>query len=403
MCLWHATSKQPTHGQQPASISGLSVAFSSPVKHSEKRKTTAYVLPLGWDTKRHCLQGKLHLLQSGQSAVLNPGSHLCPDNSNATLDVLIPLDQLPDLPDDPLPLDLPKTWHILHDKSTYSLYAKWSQVIPTLTQPFLSYIATSTGTATQPLSSLQSKCMAECFRKSCTILGLFKIVSHRHSILWPLFNIRSPRLPEIWGFLLRLPRYAACSSHEWSIPHCTYLPLYGCLCTPSWLLSSTFQMVLWCCQCNGKCAEHILHTERVHTPQQEGSSIKSWVISMRLISNNNSGCISLGLGYTIQWYNILQVHIEWQVESALQLLDMRIWEYQKGQSAELSTNQLAQSNLTTPSFPPQPTVQTAMGNLTWGECARLLQLALQGLCMDDHLYSKAIPQKNSMLHTYLFL
>ncbi|KAF8232839.1 hypothetical protein L208DRAFT_1423035 [Tricholoma matsutake] len=69
------------------------------------------------------------------------------------------------------------------DSVTYSLYAKWSQVIPTLTQPFLSYIATSTGTATQPLSSLQSKCMAECFRKSCTILGLFKIVNMLHVLL----------------------------------------------------------------------------------------------------------------------------------------------------------------------------------------------------------------------------
>jgi len=70
----------------------------------------------------------------------------------------------------------------------------------------------------------------------------------------------------------------------------------------------------------------------------------------------------------IQWYNILQVHIEQQVESALQLLDTRIREYQKSQSAELSTNQLAQShspetpshNPMTPSFPPQPTMQTAM-------------------------------------------
>jgi hypothetical protein len=166
--------KQPTCGQQPASISGLGVAFSSPVKRSEKRKTTAYVLPLGRDTKRRRLQEKLRLLQSGQSAVSNPGSRLCPDNSDAALDVPIPLDQLPDLPDDPLPLDLPKTRRILPDRSAYSLYTKWSQVIPTLTQPFLSYIATSTGTATQPPSSLQSKCMAECFRKSYTILCLFQ-------------------------------------------------------------------------------------------------------------------------------------------------------------------------------------------------------------------------------------
>ena len=163
--------KQPTHGQQPASTSRLGIAFSSPVKHSEKRKTTAYMQPLGQDTKRHHLQEKLCQLQSGQSAVLNPGSL---DNSDATLDVLIPLDQLPDLPDDPLPLDLPKTQHILPYKSTYNLYAKWSQVIPTLTQLFLSYIATSTGTATQPSCSLQSKCMAKCFRKSCTILCLFQ-------------------------------------------------------------------------------------------------------------------------------------------------------------------------------------------------------------------------------------
>jgi len=122
--------KQPTRGQQSASTSGLGIAFSSPIKCSKKRKTTAYMQPLGQDTKRHHLQEKLCQLQSGQSAVLNPGSL---DNSDATLDVLIPLDQLPDLPDDPLPLDLPKTQCILPNKSTYNLYAKWSQVIPTLT------------------------------------------------------------------------------------------------------------------------------------------------------------------------------------------------------------------------------------------------------------------------------
>jgi hypothetical protein len=176
--------KQPTHGQQPISISRLSIAFSSPVKCSKKRKTTAYVLLLGQDTKCHHLQEKLCLLQSGQSAVSNPGSFLCLDNSDATLDVPIPLDQLPDLPDDPLPLDLPKTQCILPDKSTYSLYAKWSQVIPTLTQPFLSYIVTLTGTATQPPSSLQSKCMAECSRKSCTILCLFQ--DHESSLFYTL-------------------------------------------------------------------------------------------------------------------------------------------------------------------------------------------------------------------------
>ena len=167
--------KQPTCGQQSASTSGLGVAFSSPVKRSEKRKTTAYVLPLGRDIKRRRLQEKLRLLQSGQSEVSNPGSRLCPDtNSDADLEVPTPLDELPGLPDDHPPLDLPKTRRILPDQSAYSLYAKWSQVIPTLTPPFLSYIATSTGTATEPPSSLQSKCVAECFRKSCTILCLFQ-------------------------------------------------------------------------------------------------------------------------------------------------------------------------------------------------------------------------------------
>jgi hypothetical protein len=89
-------------------------------------------------------------------------------------------------------------------------------------------------------------------------------------------------------------------------------------------------------------------------------SIKSWYkVHFQQQGQPIQDVFHWGLGYVIQWYDILQVHIEWWVESALQVLDTRICKYQKGQSMNPT--------------PPQPTMQTAMGDLTRGECARLLQ------------------------------
>ena len=80
------------------------------------------------------------------------------------------------------------------------------------------------------------------------------------------------------------------------------------------------------------------------------SSIKSWYKAhFQQQGQPIQDAFRRGLGYAIQWYDILQVHIERQVESALQVSDTRIHEYKKGQS-------------TNPT-PPQPTVQTAINSL----------------------------------------
>jgi hypothetical protein len=195
---------QPTRGQQLAT-SGLGLAFSSPVKRSDKRKTTAYVVPLGQDTKRRRLEEKLRALQSGHCLAKSEGSEVNIQAAEAQEEASDHMNELPGpglVPDDDLPLqsNSPKSRRVLPDKSAHSLFAKWSQVIPGLISPYLSYVAASTAAVTRPPSSLQSVCLRACEGKSSTILCLFQDRELLFLSLWFLLHtiILSPiRLSQI--------------------------------------------------------------------------------------------------------------------------------------------------------------------------------------------------------------
>jgi Proliferating cell nuclear antigen, C-terminal domain. len=64
---------QPTRKQQRVT-SGLGVAFSSPIKRGDKRKTTTYVAPLGQAPRRQRLAEmvSVQLILSGEVAFENP-------------------------------------------------------------------------------------------------------------------------------------------------------------------------------------------------------------------------------------------------------------------------------------------------------------------------------------------
>ncbi|KAF8221903.1 hypothetical protein L208DRAFT_1382074 [Tricholoma matsutake] len=137
---------QPTCGQQLAT-SGLGKIFSSPVKCSEKQKMTTYVVPLGQDIKCHCLEKKLHTLESGLCLVKSEGFRVDQAKSEESRiekqaaevheEVSNDLDELlgPDLVFDDIPSrsNSPKPQRVLPDKSVHSLFRKWSQP---LQQPF---------------------------------------------------------------------------------------------------------------------------------------------------------------------------------------------------------------------------------------------------------------------------
>lgn len=72
------------------------------------------------------------------------------------------------------PVDTPKTRRILPDSTALNLYKRWEEVLPTLVDPLLRYISSSTGVISQPVSALQSTCVEQlCERRTSTVLCLF--------------------------------------------------------------------------------------------------------------------------------------------------------------------------------------------------------------------------------------
>jgi hypothetical protein len=105
-----------------------------------------------------------------------------------------------------------------------------------------------------------------------------------------------------------------------------------------------------------------------------------------------------GLGYVIQWYDILHVQIERRVESALRSADTRIQESKTQLSAESPTSQqvlgptcdphtASLEPATSPSSPKSPTT-LQVRPLFSGQCARVLQQRCPA-CFAGLLYGRS--------------
>lgn len=97
-----------------------------------------------------------------------------------------------------------------------------------------------------------------------------------------------------------------------------------------------------------------------------------------------------GLGYAIQWYDILQVHIERQVESALQSADHHMQESGAQRSTESLTTEIVipHDPVSLNSSHSLPPIQTVHGLLTPGQCARVLQQRCPA-CFAGLLYGRS--------------
>ena len=127
------------------------------------------------------------------------------------------------------------------------------------------------------------------------------------------------------------------------------------------------------------------------------NSIKSWVTSTRLISNNRDN--RFRMHFAGAWVTRSSGMIFFKSTLSdrwSQHYNYRIQEFTNIRRVNLRTRHL----LNLPCE--QPWVTSHEESVQ--DCSNKdVLLALQGLCMGDHLYSKAIPQMSSMLHTYLFL
>jgi hypothetical protein len=191
-----APPKQPMCGQQRV-WSGLSLVFTSLIKRVDKRKTTMLVQLFSQAVKRHCLQSKLGdlLLQPRYQRENSPPTAPTPgpcepdplltDEGPSMLDVLLGMDiNIP-----PPNLDSPPSMsrQIVPNEKAHNLYKKWGDVIPTLVDPLLSYIVSSTGTINQPLLSIQLTCRCiSCVRSTSPVLCLFQDCKFRFVYLLSL-------------------------------------------------------------------------------------------------------------------------------------------------------------------------------------------------------------------------
>lgn len=97
-----------------------------------------------------------------------------------------------------------------------------------------------------------------------------------------------------------------------------------------------------------------------------------------------------GLGYAIQWYDILQVHVEQQVESALQSADHHMQESRAQCSTESLTTEIVilHDPVSLNSSHSLPPIQTVHGSLTLGQCACILQQRCPA-CFAGLLYGRS--------------
>ena len=232
-----APPKQPTRGQQRVR-SGLGLAFTSPIKRLDKRKTTTLVQPFGQAVKRHCLQSKLHDLllrpryrrENSPSTAPTPGP--CEPDPLLTDEGLSMLDVLPGMDVDIPPPDLdspPSTSRrIVPNEKAHNLYKKWGDVIPTLVDSLLSYIASSTGTIDQPLLSIQSTCRRiSCVRSTSPVLCLFQDRKFIFVYLLSLLISVFVRLRYIQRRIMHMPKFPSSSRWAWPLSYRSYLSSHG--------------------------------------------------------------------------------------------------------------------------------------------------------------------------------
>ena len=123
--------KQPTRGQQHIR-SGLGLAFTSPIKWVNKRKTTMLIQPFGQAVKHHCLQSKLDNLllrpryrrENSPPTAPTPGP--CKPDPLLTDEGPSMLDELPGMDID-IDLDSPPSTsrQIVPNEKSHNLYKKW--------------------------------------------------------------------------------------------------------------------------------------------------------------------------------------------------------------------------------------------------------------------------------------
>jgi hypothetical protein len=155
---------------------GLGSHFTSPLKKRDKKKSNVFVRAPLQEMKRKHLLAKLALLREPPASSSSQSLPITPDDGemvDGTLEAEDPPLRDQDMAD--IAIEAPQTRRrIVPNAAGIRLYAKWTELLPHLVDPFLAYIASSTGSRIVPVGNdLHSECGQMCVKSSTQILCLY--------------------------------------------------------------------------------------------------------------------------------------------------------------------------------------------------------------------------------------
>lgn len=167
--------------QKQAVVGRFGTLYVSPLKKQDKRKTSTIVARLGHDAKLQSLREKMAAILDGK-AITSPNA-----TSSATVD---PAEAEWEDVSMGVPEDLLSTSNVLESNVTVpakantrrllpnasdnTLFDRWKNVMPTLVDPLISYLASTHGRELVPKVEIKSLCDdVFCARRTAQILCLF--------------------------------------------------------------------------------------------------------------------------------------------------------------------------------------------------------------------------------------
>jgi len=163
--------------QKQAVVGRFGTLYVSPLKKQDKRKTSTIVAHLGHDAKLQSLREKMAAILDGKaitspnatsSATVNPADAEWEDVSMG-----VPEDLLSTSNNVTVPAKA-NTRRLLPNASDNTLFDHWKNVMPTLVDPLISYLASTHGRELVPKVEIKSLCdNVFCVRRTAQILCLF--------------------------------------------------------------------------------------------------------------------------------------------------------------------------------------------------------------------------------------
>ncbi|KAG2096306.1 uncharacterized protein F5147DRAFT_778354 [Suillus discolor] len=277
----------PTCGAQCVS-SGLGHHFVSPKKPRDKKKTQKHVELPGVQAKHRQLLARMQQLmnpkpkQSKVHAVDAVETVSDTSQTDTLAEIPDPDFEIPsEPPSDILVEKSPVKRRILPDKATDSSYSSWKTLIPFLVEPHLKYSARTLATALE-------------ITPKVSYLRLYTMLTNEHHSGFTSINVLSCRCSMLPQVLLHHGLFPTAPSQPRMAVSIELLSFYRAL----------FE---WSCDAINALA----------------SALKMHYSRRGFVMTDTRGEIiqdpfRRGLGYAVQWYDILQVQIEHQVEEALQ-------------------------------------------------------------------------------------